>query len=64
MKIFTHIPYPVGEIKAGNARFHALMQLDLHSFDQNNLGFAWVRLPSHPTSLDGLLLSNTPLYSA
>ena len=48
MKVFTLIPYPEGDIKAGNARFHALMQLDLHSFGQNNLGFPWVQLPHPP----------------
>ena len=37
MKIFTHIPYTVGEIKTGNTRFHALIQFDLHSFDENIL---------------------------
>ena len=29
----------IGEIKTGNARFHALTQFDLHSFDQNILSF-------------------------
>ena len=29
----------MGEIKTGNARFHALIQFDLHSFDQNILSF-------------------------
>ena len=28
-----------GEIKTGNARFHALFQFDLLSFDQNFLSF-------------------------
>ena len=28
MKIFTHILYTIGEIKTGNARFHALFQFD------------------------------------
>ena len=37
MKIFTHIPYTVGRIKTGNTRVHALIQFDLHSFDQNIL---------------------------
>ena len=37
MKIFTHIPYTVGGIKTGNTRVHALIQFDLHSFDQNIL---------------------------
>ena len=37
MKIFTHIPYTVGGIKVGNTRVHALIQFDLHSFDQNIL---------------------------
>ena len=37
MKIFTHVPYTVREIKTGNTRFHALIQFDLHSFDQNIL---------------------------
>ena len=29
----------MGEIKTGNARFLALIQFDLHSFDQNILSF-------------------------
>ena len=29
----------IGEIKTGNTRFHALIQVDLHSFDQNILSF-------------------------
>ena len=29
----------MSEIKTGNARFHALIQFDLHSFDQNILSF-------------------------
>ena len=29
----------IDEIKTGNARFHALAQFDLHSFDQNFLSF-------------------------
>ena len=29
----------MGEIKTGNARFHALIQFDLQSFDQNILNF-------------------------
>ena len=29
----------IGEIKTGNARFHALIQVDLRSFDQNIFGF-------------------------
>ena len=37
MKIFTDIPYTVGGIKTGNTRVHALIQFDLHSFDQNIL---------------------------
>ena len=37
MKIFTHILYTIGEIKTGNARFHAQLQFDLNSFDQNIL---------------------------
>ena len=48
MKIFTHNPYYYkgrgrgagkGEIKTRNARFHALIKFDLHSFDQNILRF-------------------------
>ena len=39
MKIFTHIPYRIGEMKTGKARFHALIQFDLHSFDQYILSF-------------------------
>ena len=49
MKIFTHNPYydkggggrgaGKGEIKTRNARFHALIKFDLHSFDQNILRF-------------------------
>ena len=35
----NHIPYTIGEIKTGNARFHALIQVDLRSFDQNIFGF-------------------------
>ena len=31
-KIFTHI---TGEIKAGNARFHAQIQVNLRNFDPN-----------------------------
>ena len=36
---FSHIFHTVDEIKTENARFHALIQFDLHSFDQNILGF-------------------------
>ena len=39
MNIFTHIPYTVGKIKAGFARFHSLIQYDIHWFDQNILSF-------------------------
>ena len=35
MKIFTNIPYNIGEINTGKARFHAQFQFDLYSFDQN-----------------------------
>ena len=31
--------HTVGEIKTGNARFHALIVFDLHSFDRNILSF-------------------------
>ena len=34
-----HIFHTIGEIKTGNAWFHALFQFDLHSFDQNTLSF-------------------------
>ena len=40
MRIFTHIPYKIkGAIKTGKARFHVLIQVDLHNFDQNILRF-------------------------
>ena len=31
--------HTIGEIKTGKARFHALIQFDLHNFDQNILSF-------------------------
>ena len=39
MKIFTHISdnIRICEIKTGSARFHAQLQFDLHSFNQNIL---------------------------
>ena len=39
MKIFTHIPYAKCEIKTGNEKSRALIQFDLHSFDQSILSF-------------------------
>ena len=41
LNIFTHIRYIIGEgeIKTGNARFHALIQVDLHSFGRKHSQF-------------------------
>ena len=38
MKIF-YIFHTIDEIKIGNPRFHALIEFDLHSFDQNIFTF-------------------------
>ena len=39
MEIFTHKLHTIGEIKTGNVTFHALIEFDLQSFDQNILSF-------------------------
>ena len=43
IQIFKHIIYTIGEIKTWNTRFHALIQFDLQSFDQNILCFSRVK---------------------
>ena len=39
MERFSHKFRTTGEIKTENARFHAQLQFDLHSFDQTILSF-------------------------
>ena len=39
MKISIHTPCNIGEMRTGNARFHAPIQFDVHSFDQHILIF-------------------------
>lgn len=53
-KTFT---YTIGEIKTGKARFHALSQFDLRSFDQNTLGISRIfsHWPSSKTAFKTIL---------